>query len=278
MANLSDKLAVGGGAPTILTATNANIDLTGNTDLNIWVMCTTTSTSLSVTLPAGTSGQNIRVIDAGENAGTNIITVVGTIDGATNDTIESNSAVKVYAYSGSAWESAGGVDQFFQRDAVTGEISTRSPDTLIANTLRSGVFSASDQSVADTDFTSIGGSVDQTVADEFGNALNYGADVTTPSTTVTDVTGTLGGSGYALIDNNNATALNSSTACTTRIDFGSQKQIQAINWRPYTGFTPSVAVWVSDTETSGYVQIGTLTLSGTTPDAFTLHEFNNQYS
>ena len=275
MANLSDKLATGAAAPTVLTATNTNIDLTGNTDLNIWVMCDTSSSALSVTLPAGTSGQSVRVIDAGENAGTNIITIVGTIDGATNATVEANSGSLVVAYSGSAWESAGGVDQFFQRDAASGEITSRSPDTLIANTLRTGVFAPSEQSVADTDFTAIGGSVDTTVADEFGNTLSYGADVTTGATPITDVSGNLGGTGGNLVDNNNATNLNSSGACTVRIDFGVQRQIRAINWRPYTGFTPDLNIWVSDTEASGYVQVATIVLSGATPDTFAQYNFTN---
>ena len=238
----------GGGAPTILTATNADIDLTGNTDLNIWVMCDTSSSALSVTLPAGTSGQSVRVIDAGENAGTNIITIIGTIDGATNATVEANSGSLVIGYSGSAWESAGGVDQFFQRNAASGEITSRSPDTLIANTLRTGVFAPSDQSVADTDFTAIGANVDVTVADEFGNELvvsstefndgNPNTDASTPYS-VTDSPANLGAdyAGWKAFDNLDGTACIITGAGNKRleIDTGSLQIFVAFSFRTGAG-------------------------------------------
>ena len=246
MANLSDKLAAGG-APVVLTATNANIDLTGNTNLKIWVMCDTSSSALSVTLPAGLSGQSVRVIDAGENAGTNIITVIGTIDGATNATIEANSGSLAVAF-GTAWESAGGFDQFFTRNASTGEITSRAPDTLIANTLRTGVFNPLDQSVADVEFTAIGANVDQTVADEFGNALvasstefNDGApntDATTPYT-VNASPSTLGAlyEGWKAFDDDDGTfcIINGAGNKRLDIDTGSLQTFVAFSFRTGTG-------------------------------------------
>jgi hypothetical protein len=160
----------GGGGGTSFTDVNTSIDytVTGTTSERIYV--DTTSTAVTITIPAGASNQIIEVIDAGENAGTNIITIVGTIDGVSNSTIEADSGSRTIAYSGTAWETSGGFQNYFKRNAATGAISTQAPDTLLANAVTSGNAGAlSNQSVADTDFTNIGANVDVSVAGEFSN-------------------------------------------------------------------------------------------------------------
>jgi len=115
--------------------TTADITLSGKRNIRVFV--DTTSNAVSVTIPAGTPGQMIEVIDAGENAGTNIITVVGTIDGVTNATIQADGASKTFAYN-SAWESSGGFDSYFQRVAATSLITPKNPDTLGATIMLGG--------------------------------------------------------------------------------------------------------------------------------------------
>tara|TARA_R110002126_G_scaffold23254_11_gene81853 strand:+ start:2377 stop:4185 length:1809 start_codon:yes stop_codon:yes gene_type:complete len=160
----------GGGGGTSFTDVSTAVDytVTGTTSERIYV--DTTSAAVSITLPSGASNQVIEVIDAGEHAGTNIITIVGTIDGVSNSTIEADDGAKTIAYSGTAWETSGGFQNYFKRNAATGEISTQAPDTLLANAVTSGNAGAlSEKSVADTDFTNIGVNVDVSVADEFSN-------------------------------------------------------------------------------------------------------------
>ncbi|QNN23307.1 hypothetical protein HED60_13825 [Planctomycetales bacterium ZRK34] len=63
----------------------------------------TSSGAITVNLPASTSGKVIVVKDEGGNAGTNNITVVGTIDGGTNHTINVNYGTVSLIGDGSAW-------------------------------------------------------------------------------------------------------------------------------------------------------------------------------
>jgi hypothetical protein len=59
---------------------------------------------LSITLPPGpTIGQAVTIKDAAGMAGTHPITVAGTIEGATNMTIDFNYGWVALQYSGSQW-------------------------------------------------------------------------------------------------------------------------------------------------------------------------------
>jgi len=164
----------GGAGGTSFTDVSTAVDytVTGTKSERIYV--DTTSAAVNITLPAGASNQVIEVIDAGKHAGANIITIVGTIDGVSNSTIEADDGAKTIAYSGTAWETSGGFQNYFKRNAETSEISIQAPDTLLANAVTSGNAGAtSDQSVTDADFANIGANVDQTVADEFGNDSEF---------------------------------------------------------------------------------------------------------
>lgn len=129
---------------------------------NYVIYVDTTSAPVTVTL-SGTSRRTIKIVDAGENAGTNIITIAGTIDGVTNATIEADGGSHEVSYSGTAWESSGGFNQFFQRDAATGVISTKSPDILLANMIKGGEESTTFQGVL-ADFSQAEANVDQGVS------------------------------------------------------------------------------------------------------------------
>lgn len=143
---------------------STNTVLTGAGNKKVFV--DTSSAPISITLPSGTRGQTIDIIDGGDNAGTNIITIIGTIDGAANTTIETDGGSRVFVFD-SEWESGGGIERLFTRNAATNEISSKSPDTLVANSLRSGLPAVTfTKTVADA--TSIGANVDQGVSD-FGN-------------------------------------------------------------------------------------------------------------
>lgn len=259
-------------APTIFT-TSTNLDLTGESG-NLKVFADSSGGVLSVTLPAGTAGQVVEVIDAGESAGANVITIVGTIDGATNATIEADGATREFTYSGSAWESSGGFERFFTREAATGRISAREPDTVQVTQINGGD-SGSSYSGGTGDFTDAEANVDQNAAG-WRNDITYGSDVTAPATTITAPSGTLNGAVTQLIDNNNGTFMSfTSTSGTVRIDFGQNRQIQAINWNPYVGFLTDYTVWVSSSAASGYTQVATIDVSGDTTGSFNLHEFTN---
>jgi len=115
--------------------TSSGITLSGTNNQKVFV--DTTGGQVSITLPSGSKGQIIEIIDAGDVAGTNPITVVGTIDGAANTSIEADGASRTFVYY-TAWESGGGLDQFFRRVAATGQIVAKEPDTLSSNQLAGG--------------------------------------------------------------------------------------------------------------------------------------------
>tara|TARA_R110000737_G_scaffold56106_1_gene80179 strand:- start:14197 stop:16437 length:2241 start_codon:yes stop_codon:yes gene_type:complete len=231
----------GGAGGTSFTDVITAIDytVTGTTSERIYV--DTTSATVSITIPAGASNQVIEVIDAGENAGTNIITIVGTIDGVSNSTIEADSGSRAIAYSGTAWETSGAFQNYFKRNAATGAISTQAPDTLLANAVTSGNAGAlSEKSVADTDFTNIGANVDQTVDDEFGNAQdtatefnsgNKNTDATTPYIVTDDGSEGAAYEGWKAFDSSTATFMSlsaSGASAWVKIDYGTAQKTAVI--------------------------------------------------
>ena len=142
--------------------------------LDYEIYCDTTTIPVTVTL-TGTSSRSIKVIDAGENAGANIITIAGTIDGATNATIEADGGSKEVTYSGSAWESSGGFDNFFERVGATGLIKTKSPDKLSADVMQAGD-SGTTYTGLPANFEQAEANVDQQ-AGWWGNAKLDGSDI-----------------------------------------------------------------------------------------------------
>lgn len=118
---------------------NVSADYTVPSDGRSYIVfADTSSSSLSVTLPTGAAGVSVKVIDAGDNAGSNVISIVGTIDGAANTTIEASGGSKEISWSGTAWESSGGLSQLFERSAITNRVKTRAPDQLVADQLIGG--------------------------------------------------------------------------------------------------------------------------------------------
>lgn len=132
----------------------------------------TTSGVVSITLNASpTAGMRALIVDVGDNAGTNPITIVGTIDGATNATITADGAMIEVAYINSNWETLDGNSRFFVRDASTGQISCRAPDKLVVDELVSGDTGTTyTGTVAGASFTNEGANVDQG-ANDFGNVF-----------------------------------------------------------------------------------------------------------
>lgn len=118
---------------TVATQTS-NYTVTG--EGSVIVPVDTTGGIVSITLPSGVANQRVMVVDAGDNAGTNPITIVGTVDGSANPTIESDGGSAELVFIDSAWESLVISGRYFQRDSAANEISTREPDTLVANKLK----------------------------------------------------------------------------------------------------------------------------------------------
>jgi hypothetical protein len=133
---VSDTVAPASGSSITV---NVSADYTVPSDGRSYIVfADTSSAALTVTLPTGAAGVSVKVIDAGESAGTNIITIAGTIDGAANTTIEANGGSKEISWSGAAWESSGGLSQLFERSAATNRVKTRAPDQLAADQLIGG--------------------------------------------------------------------------------------------------------------------------------------------
>jgi hypothetical protein len=63
----------------------------------------TSSNSVDITLPNTTTGRIIHIVDVGGNAITNNITVIGTINGSNNFTINISYMSITLWYSGSGW-------------------------------------------------------------------------------------------------------------------------------------------------------------------------------
>jgi len=173
MANLSSKISLGATPEIVNVTTDYTVPSDGKSYL---IFADTTSNALSVTLPSGAANVSVKVIDAGENAGTagRIITVVGTVDGASNPTLETDGGSLEVSWSGTAWESTGGFANFFSRDALTGVIKPRSPDIIQANQVRGGD-SGSNYDGSPTVFGNAGDNVNQT-SDGWGNDPDRATD------------------------------------------------------------------------------------------------------
>lgn len=231
---------------------STNTVLTGTSNKKVFV--DTTSTPISITLPSGTTGQNIDIIDAGENAGTNIITIIGTIDGVLNATIEADSGSMQISYSGTAWESSGGFNQFFRRNAATGVISTKSPDILLANIIKGGEESTTYEGLIEN-FSNAEDNVNQGV-NGWGNISingstafntgNYNTNATTPYSVDSSSNDTVyGGANWKAF--NNAFGIADSWAATSgfpqwiELSTGSSRTFGAYRISGYTGGTSTYA-------------------------------------
>lgn len=151
-----------------LLSVAVNTVLTGTDNKKVFV--DTSLAPISITLPSGTRGQTIDVIDGGDNAGTNIITIIGTIDGASNTTIETNGGSRCFVFD-AEWESGGGIERFFTRNAAQGRITSKDPDLLVADQLYCGE-TGSIYSATTASFSNAEANVDQG-SSGWGNLLVY---------------------------------------------------------------------------------------------------------
>lgn len=215
-------------------ATSSNLTLTGVGHWRVFV--DTTSAPVTITLPTGAKGQSIEIIDAGDNAGTNIITISATIDGVANTTIEADGGSRTFTFN-SAWESSGGIDKMFQRVASTGLVKTREPDRLASDRLLGGDPGTSYTGLPAT-FSNAEANVSQN-SGWWGNSYipdsnpinngNYNTNATTPYAVSASSDYGGGYEPWRAMDNTSAYWASSISAVnpTWTVDFGSQKTISA---------------------------------------------------
>lgn len=120
---------------------------------SVRVLVDTTAGAVTINPPASPSeGDQLKIIDAGANAGTNIITITGL------GTIETDTGSREYRYDGAAWELVEAFKNILSRDASTGRITAVEPDTLVANSLEAG-------------------SAATTVTEDYAGFINIGANI-----------------------------------------------------------------------------------------------------
>jgi hypothetical protein len=131
--------SVGVDVETTVMSISGDTALTGIYDMQVFV--DTTINPVLVTLPNGFLGQEVEIIDVGDVAQNNIISVLpisgSTIDGGSSTTIEIGSGSRKFVFN-SEWESSGGIERFFTRNALTNRIRSVEPDQLVADTLAGG--------------------------------------------------------------------------------------------------------------------------------------------
>lgn len=229
-------------APTTVSTQTSDYNVPDD-GLDYIIPVDTTSNAVLVTL-SGTGQRKIKVFDAGENAGTNIITIVGTIDGATNATIEADSGSKEVSYINGAWETTGSFENYFKRNAATGTISAVDPDILSANQIIGGQSATPYTGLYSTDFSNAEANVD-TSGGGWGNLLvagalpfndgNYNTDNTTPYV-ITASSVKAGSDQYRVFDGSNVTNWSSNDAvpASVTIDMGTSKIISNYRLRGNT--------------------------------------------
>jgi len=257
------------------TSVTTNTTLTGND--NWEVFADTTSGPLTITLPAGTKNQKIKIIDSGENAGTNIITIAGTIDGATNTTIEADGEAREFTFN-TEWETSGGVDRLFKRTAINNTIRAREPDTFASDKLVGGDPGTTYVGTP-ANFSQAEANVSQN-AGYLGNVQQKGTELTY-SSMIAQV------SGGVYSDNvlTTLTDVNSSTMWMTnfgtpdpvsiKIDLGTAQEFQILRFNigntAYYGRPPSISVYWSDDD-SNWTLAETISLTDISQSDFTEHE------
>lgn len=133
---------------------------------SVRVLVDTSVGEVTINMPASSeAGDQIKIVDVGESAGTNKITI-GSLG-----TIETDKGSREYRYDGSSFELMEAFKNILYRDADTGEIRSVEPDTLIANSVEAGTDALTD-SEDYAGFVNIGTSLNSDGA-SYGNNLDF---------------------------------------------------------------------------------------------------------
>jgi len=189
----------------------------------------------------------LKVIDVGDQAGTNTITITGLGE------IQTDGGAREYGYIASVWKQLEATREILARNASTGEITALEPDTLVANRVESeSAYLGSAATVKSTlyaGFGNIGANVDSD-GTSHGNVLVYAN--ATDTDTLIGSSGWLGGTTANLFDGVNSTIEQFPATAELEFDGGTIKDYSRFDfWDDVNGATRMIGTFELLSSTDG---------------------------